>query len=268
MPESSDPPGRALVDRALWTVELVKVLTPRELRVRYRQSLLDIAWALISPVAILVVYGLVLTQSFDVTSTCGPYLSNAWAGLVIWTFFATGLGTAAYSLISSADLVTKIYFPREALPLSMVGASLADLGIGLVTVLILLPLQGVHLTRSAGWAVLPLLVIVIWTAAASVFVGVLAAFVRDVPHAVQLFLRVGFFLTPVMYDESFLPPALAWTAVVNPVAVAITGFREAMLCGVRPDLGLIFLHLVSGCLLLVVAVLYTRSVERRMTDVV
>ena len=268
MPESSDPPGRALGERAIWDYELVKVLTPRELRVRYRQSLLDIAWALISPVAILIVYGLVLTQSFDVTSACGPYLSNAWAGLVIWTFFSTALGTAAYSLISSADLVTKLYFPREALPLSMVGASLADLGIGLVTVFLVVLVQGVHLTWTTVYAVFPLVVVVIWTAAISVFVGVVAAFVRDVPHAVQLFLRVGFFITPVMYDESFLPPALAWSAAVNPVAAAITGFREAVLCGQRPDLVILGIHLLTGSAALFATVLYTRSVERRMTDVV
>ncbi len=250
------------------TIELVKVLAPRELRVRYRQSVLDITWALLSPVAILVVYGLVLTQSFDVTTTCGPYLSNAWIGLVIWTFFATAVGTGVSSLISSASVITKIYFPREALPLSVVAASLVDLGVGAVTVLVLLPIQGVTLRWEALAVVLPLAMIVMWVAAITVFVAVIAAFVRDVPHAVQLLLRVGFFATPVMYDASFIPPALRWTSVVNPVAVAITGVRETMLCGQLPDLALQSIHLVTGSALLVLALLYTRSVEVRISDVV
>ncbi len=249
-------------------VELVKVLAPRELRVRYRQSVLDIAWALISPVAVLVVYGIVLTQSFDVSASCGPYLSSAWSGLVLWTFFATAVGTSAFSLISSANLITKIYFPREALPLSMVAASSVDMAIGLVTVLVLFLVQGVALGPTTVAVVLPLAVAVVWAAAISVFAGVLAAFIRDVPHAVQLFLRVGFFATPVMYDAAFIPPALAWTASVNPLAAAITGFRDATLCGTWPDVGLLLAQLAVGTGVLVLAVMYTRSVESRAADVV
>jgi len=249
-------------------VELVRVLAPRELRVRYRQSVLDIAWALISPVAVLVVYGIVLTQSFDVTASCGPYLSSAWSGLVIWTFFATAVGTAAVSLITSANLITKIYFPRETLPLAMVGASLVDMAIGLATVIVLFLVQGVDLGVTTIAVVLPLAVAVVWAAAISVFVGVLAAFIRDVPHAVQLLLRVGFFATPVMYDTAFIPAALAWTASVNPLAASITGFRDASLCGIWPDAAVLVPQLLVGIGVFVLAVLYTRSVESRAADVV
>jgi ABC-type polysaccharide/polyol phosphate export permease len=260
--------GRDLLSRGRRTLDLVNVLAPRELRVRYRQSALDITWALISPVAILAVYGVVLTQSFDVTTSCGPYLSSAWVGLVIWTFFATAVGTGVLSLITSADLVTKVYFPREALPLSMVGASLADLGIGVVTVLILLPIQGVAFTWVGFAAALPILVVVVWAATISVIVAVAAAFVRDVPHAVQLGLRVGFFATPVMYDSSLIPPALQWSATINPIAAAITGFRDTMVCHSWPDVPLLLTHLAVGLVVLVGAVVYTRSIEARMTDVV
>jgi len=110
--------------------------------------------------------------------------------------------------------------------------------------------------------------IVVWVAAMSVFGGVVAAFVRDVPHAVQLLLRVGFFATPVMYDESFIPPALRWTASLNPVAVAIDGLRDTLLCGRMPDMPLQLTHLVLAATLLVGAQLYTKSVEARIADVV
>lgn len=268
LPRSNGAPEQGLRERGQRTLELVKVLTPRELRVRYRQSVLDIAWALITPVAILAVYGIVLTQSFDVSGQCGPYLSSAWIGLVIWTFFATAVGTAVISLITSANLITKVYFPREALPLSMVGAALADMGIGLVTVFVLLPAQGVALGWTTVSIVLPLAVVIVWAAAVSVFVGVLAAFIRDVPHAVALVLRVGFFATPVMYEQEFIPPALAWTATINPLAVAIDGFRQATMCGQWPDVPLLVVHLVLGTVLLALAVAYTRSVESRITDVI
>ena len=254
------------VGRARWTFELVRVLAPRELRTRYRQSVLDIAWALISPIAVLVVYGIVLTQSFDVSGEGIPYLSLAWSGLVLWTFFATSLGSSASSLISSRDLVTKVNFPKEALPLSMVGASLADLGIGLVTVFILALVQGIEPTWTVLLFPLPLLVLIAWASALGILAGVLAAFVRDIPHVVQLVVRVGFFATPVMYDAAILPPAFRWTAWVSPLAVSIEAFRDAVLRGHVPNLALLGVHLALGLALLVGAVAYTRSVETRISD--
>lgn len=257
-----------LLDRVRWTARLVRVLTPRELRTRYRQSVLDLGWALINPVAVLIIYGIVLTQSFGVTGDGVPYLSSAWSGLVLWTFFSSGLGASAVSLIYSADLITKVYFPKEALPLGSVGASMADLAIGLVSLLVLMPIQGIAFHIEALYGILSILVLVTWTAALSVFAAVLAAFVRDVPQLVSLILRVGFFATPVMYSASNLPRALAWTATWSPVAVAIETFRDSVLRGRVPDLPLICAQLLAGTVLLVVSVLYTRAVESRIADVV
>jgi len=248
--------------------ELLRILAPREFRTRYRQSVLDVAWSLISPVVICAVYGVILTRSFDVEASCSPYLSSAWTGLVLWTFFATAVGTGVWSLVSSADLLGKVYFPREAIPLSVVGAALVDLGFGLLTILVVVVAQGVPLGLMALAALPAILMLVVWTAALTLLLSVVAVFLRDVNHAVQLALRVGFFATPVMYEASFLPPALQWTASVNPVAVAIEGVRAPLLCGVAPDGSAIGAQLVVGGVLLVLAVLYTRSVEDRMVDVI
>lgn len=250
------------------TLELVAMLAPRELRVRYRQSSLDIAWSLISPVVVLVVYGFILTQSFDVTGACAPYLTSAWTGLVVWTFFATAVAGAVTSLIASADLITKVYFPREALPLAMTAAALADLVVGALTLLVLMLIQGVSIGIAAVGTLLPIAVVIVWSAAISIFVGVLAAFARDTVHGVHLLLRVGFFATPVMYEAEFLPPQFAWSADLNPVAVAITGVRTALLCNEWPDMGLLSIQLVAGVIALAAALWYTASVEPRITDVV
>jgi len=258
----------SLVTRTRRTIRLVRVLTPREIRVRYRQSYLDLGWALITPVSVAIVYGIVLTRSFNASGNGVPYLSMAWSGLVLWTFFANAIGGAATSLVYSSGLVTKVYFPREALPLAMAGASLPDLAIGLITVFVLVLVQGVTLHWEAVTAVLPLAILVIWTAALSVILGVVSSFVRDVPHLVQLIIRVGFFATPVMYDAAALPPALQWSAVVSPIAVSIEGFRDAVLHGRVPDLPLMTIHLLLGLALLVAAVCYTRAIESRIADVI
>lgn len=262
--QGTPPPLR----RLHWLVGLVAVLAPREVRIRYRQSALDIVWALITPLSVMAVYGFVLTQSFDVTGGGTPYLSMAWSGIVLWTFFAGAIQASAGSLIQSGDLVTKVYFPREAIPLSMVGASLIDLAIGLATVFVLAPILGARPTWNTLFCVLPLVVLIMWGAALSVISAVVAAFVRDVPHVVGLVVRVGFFLTPVVYDVASLPPSIQWSAQVNPVAASIDGFRTAVLEGARPDLLTLSLQLLAGTALFIGALRYTRAVETRLTDLV
>jgi lipopolysaccharide transport system permease protein len=192
----------------------------------------------------------------------------AWSGIVLWTFFAGAIQASAGSLIQSGDLVTKVYFPREAIPLSMVGASLIDLAIGLATVFVLAPILGARPTWNTLFCVLPLVVLIMWGAALSVISAVVAAFVRDVPHVVGLVVRVGFFLTPVVYDVASLPPSIQWSAQVNPVAASIDGFRTAVLEGARPDLLTLSLQLLAGTALFIGALRYTRAVETRLTDLV
>lgn len=260
--------GKRLADRARRSAGLLRILTPREFRTRYRQSVLDIAWSLISPVVVCAVYGVILTSSFEVEGTCAPYLSSAWTGLVLWTFFATAVGTATGSLLGSADLLSKVYFPREVIPLAVVGATLVDLGIGVGTLVVVVVVQGVGLGATSLLALPAIVLLVVWSAALSMVFGVVAVFLRDVNHAVQLGLRVGFFATPVMYEASFLPASFHWTATASPVAVAIEGVREPLLCGQVPAWGPIATHLVLGLALVVGAVIYTRAVEDRMVDVI
>lgn len=265
---SSGPGPTRFRSRMGRTAELVRTLAIREVRLRYRQSLLNVAWALVTPVVVLVVYGTILTQGFDVSMECGPYLSSAWAGLVIWTFFATALSSATGSLISSAGMVTKVYMPLESLPLASVVASLVDLGVGLATLAIVLAVQRVTVDPAAVVIALPLAVLVIWTAALSIVAGVLAAFARDVVHAVALILRVGFFATPIMYDAQLLPRAFAWSASINPIGVAISAIRDIIFCRTTPDLQLLGIQLFAGIAALVGSVLYVQRIERRVPDVI
>lgn len=260
--------GGGLVERERRVASLLRILVPRDLHTRYRRSAFDLLWAVITPVVLLAVYGLILTKAFGVTSNCGPYLSSAWIGLVVWTFFATSLGGGVYSLISASDLLTKVYFPREALPLATVGATFLDLGVGLVLTVAVVLVQGVRPGITAVAVVLPLAVLIVWTAAVTVFSATVAVFARDAVHVVNLLLRVGFFATPVMYESSQLPSAFAWSAKVNPLAVVIDGFRAAVLCGEWPDWKLLGAHLAAGVLGLLAVVLFVRRTESRIADVV
>jgi len=256
------------VQRWRQTTPLVRMFTIREFKTRYRQSALDIVWSLINPIVVMAVYGVVLHSAFHANGEGVPYLSFAWAGLIVWTFFSGSLSQAMPSLISASDLLTKVYFPRESLPLAMVGVGLVDLVIGIATVLIVALIQGIDIRADAIAVVVPLGVLVIWTAALAIFGAMLTVFVRDVNHAGQLVLRVGFFATPVMYAPAALPHALRWTASVNPVAVCTEGVRDTLLRHHLPDWQLLGVHGAVAAVVLVAALAYTRSIESRIADLV
>lgn len=253
-------------DRLARSWELLKILTPREFRVRYRESILDLAWSIITPVVLLAVYGIILTQAFGAEGSCAPYVSSAWTGLVVWTFFSGALGTSTTSLINAAPLTSKIYFPRETIPLADVGVALVDFAIAFATVFLVAGVQGVAPTITVLGAIPVVLLIIVWTAALSVFTSAMAVFIRDITQAVQLFLRAAFFATPVMYEASFLG-SLEWLAVINPIAVGIDGLRRTLLCGTWPQWDLLAIQMVLGCVLLGASLLYMRKIEQRMADV-
>lgn len=253
-------------DRLARTWELLKILTPREFRVRYRESVLDLAWSIITPLVLLAVYGIILTVAFGAEGSCAPYVSSAWTGLVVWTFFSGALGVATSSLILAAPLTSKIYFPREAIPLADVGVSLVDFAIAFSTIFVVAGIQGVAPTVTVIGAIPVLLLIIVWTAAICIFASALAVFIRDITQAVQLFLRAAFFATPVMYEASFLG-SLRWMATVNPIAVGIDGLRRTLLCGQWPRWDVLAIQLVVGGALLVASLFYMRKIEQRMADV-
>jgi lipopolysaccharide transport system permease protein len=259
--------GRAFARRLGRTWTLTKVLAAREFRIRYRQSVLEIGWSLVTPVVTLIVYGVVLTYGFKVNTDPLPYLSTVWVGLVLWTTFATAVGGGVYSVLTNGDLVSKIYFPREVLPLAIFGAALFDLLIGVAVLVPLVAIQ-VRAVGLASLVVIPaLLVMLVWTAAIAVLVGVLAVFVRDVVHLVRLALLVGFFLTPVMYLTAGMPHAFVVLARINPLAVCIGSMRAGLITLQWPNMTLLALHGLLGLLVLGGAIAYTAAVEDRMVDV-
>ncbi|MFM7067868.1 MAG: ABC transporter permease, partial [Actinomycetes bacterium] len=256
--------------RARWTrtTHLVRGLAVREFRARYRQSFLEIAWSLITPVVLLAVYGIILTRVFRVSSPGVPYLSFVWTGMVVWMMFASAVGGGVHSIIGNRDLISKIYFPREALPLAVVGAAFLDLLIGVAVLIPLVAVQ-VGLPSWTAVAAIPgLIVAIIWIATFTTFVAALAVFVRDVAVAMGLVLQVGFFATPIMYPSSVLPDELQWLNRVNPLAVCIDALRASLLLDEWPDWTLLGTHAAIGVVCFLLVVLYVRSVETRMADVV
>ncbi|MCU1499840.1 MAG: type transporter [Acidimicrobiales bacterium] len=254
--------------RRAWVLELLPIWTIREVRAQYRQSALDLGWSLVTPVVTLVGFGFVLTSAFGVTGDGVPYIVFAWSGLVVWTFVSNALTRGTSSLLWAADIVRKVPFPKEVVPLATVLSAGLDLGIGLVVLVSLMAIQGVR----PGWtaiAVVPvLLVMVVWTSALAVLFATITTFVRDLAHGLGVLLRIGIFVTPVMYPVSQVPVRYRPFLRINPVSVYIESIRDAVFRDRWPDWSLIGVHTLVSIGLFVLAVWYLRRVEGRIADVI
>ena len=247
---------------------LLPLWTLREIRVQYRQSALDVGWTLLTPVITLAGYGFVLTRAFNVDGDGVPYLTFAWTGVVVWTFVANALARGALSLVASADLVRKVSFPHEVVPIATVFAAGLDLVIGMGVLAVLMAIQGItpNVTLAAVVPVFAVLFVVV--IASSVIFATVTAFVRDLAHGLNVFLRIGIFVTPVMYPVSVVPARYEWALQVNTITVLIEATRDSVLRGRWPNWGLLGVHAAFWTGMLAFARWYVRRVGGRIADVI
>lgn len=245
---------------------LAASLTRQQVLTRYRQSSLHLAWIVIQPVAFVGIYALFFQGVLQLDSGDVPYLSFVVAGIIPWRFIANGLGNTT-SITDSIHLISKVYFPKELIPLSGVLAGLVDLAIGTVVIFIVIGANGQWPTYHVVALPLAYLFMVISTATVAIVVATLAVFMRDVGHAMTFVLIGIFFATPIMYTDDQLPPWLSWFPDVNPFAVAITQIRDLVLYQRWFSMQSYLLHLLVAVVLFVASLAYVRSVEARMVDV-
>lgn len=257
---------QGLGERLRTTARLSWVWARRDLRARYRQSTMRWTWSLLQPLMILVTYGWVMNKVLDVSGDEAPYLSMAWTGIVIITFFSQSLGQGVGSIQQAGPIVSRVYFPREVLPLSVIGIALFDMAIMSITLVAVVWAQ-VGAPTLHVIALLPtVLMLIVWTVAITVVAAALTAFRRDLNFAVPLALRVLFIVTPVMYPAALVTQRSRWFVDLNPIAVAVEASRDCLYRSRWPDLSVISTHLGIGLGLLVVAYLVFRRLEPRMAD--
>ncbi|HEY0431318.1 MAG TPA: ABC transporter permease [Pyrinomonadaceae bacterium] len=215
--------------RDLWSYrELLYFLIWRDVKVRYKQTALGVAWAIIQPLFTMLIFSLFFGRLANVPSDGVPYPLFAYAGLLPWTFFANAVSNSGNSLVGSANLITKVYFPRMIIPAAAVGAGLVDLGISFVVLVPLMFYYGVTLT----WNVLMLPVFVVLTALLALGVGMwlsaLNVKYRDVRFALPFLVQLWMFISPVIYPTSFLPQKYRLLFALNPMTGVIEGYRSAL----------------------------------------
>lgn len=259
----------ALQLREVWQRrELMLFLTWRDIKVRYAQTALGVAWAVLQPLALMVVLTVFLGRLAGVPSDGYPYAVFAMAGLVVWTFFANAVTGAANSLIGSANLVSRVYFPRLVLPGAALMSFLPDIAIASALLMVLMVVYGVSIPVTA--LLLPVFVAFAMLVAASIGVWLAALNVayRDVRYAVPFLIQLWLFATPVAYPASLVPDRVRDLLGLNPMSGVVEGFRWALL-GQRPaPWSLMAVSALVAVVVLVAGAFYFRRVEHRFADVI
>jgi lipopolysaccharide transport system permease protein len=256
--------------RELWRFrELVYFLALRDIKVRYKQTALGVAWVLLQPLLAMGIFSIVFGGIAHLPSEGVPYPLFVMAGLVPWFYFANATAGASGSIVGNTQLISKVYFPRLVIPVAAVLANLVDLAIGLLLELGLLTYFSVHLTPRL-LLIVPLVLLVVLTALGiSVWLSALDVQYRDVRYAVPFFIQVWLFATPIVYPASEVPDR--WRAFVglNPMAGVIEGFRWSLLgTGAAFPAQLLASSIVIVALALGSGLLYFRRMERTFADVI
>lgn len=223
-----------LIVEDLWAArDLILQLTRRDITIRYRQAVMGLLWAVLMPFLI-VVSGFLIRVAmarFAGGQVDSSHLTAIAIKALPWSFFVGAIGFATPSLSGNMNLVTKVYFPREALTLSTVLAQSMDFVIGFVALAILLPFFGVHYTAAVLWVPVVLFLVLLFTCAAGLFLACANLFFRDVKYLVQVFLTFGIFFTPVFYEPILLGARGARLLMLNPIAGLLEAFRLAVIDG-------------------------------------
>ena len=262
--------GRAPIDLAgLWQYrELLYFLTWRDLKVRYRQTFLGAAWAVIQPLVTMVVFSVIFGRLAGIPSDGVPYPVFAFAALVPWTFFATGVTQAANSLVGSQNLVKKVYFPRLVIPIAAVLTGVVDLAIAGVVLIVLMLAFGIVPGLGIVWIVPLVALAFITSLGVGVWLAALNVRYRDVRYLVPFLLQVWLFATPIAYPSSLLDEPWRTLYGINPMVGVVEGFRWALL-GSGPSPGpMLLVSTLAALFVLLGGSLYFRRMERTFADVI
>lgn len=252
----------------LWAFrELLYFLTWRDVKVRYKQTALGIAWAIIQPLFTMLIFTLFFGRLAGVPSDNVPYPIFAYAGLLVWVFFSNSITSSGNSLVGSANLITKVYFPRMIIPGAAVAAGLVDFAIAFVILVFLMIFYSIGVT----WNILMFPILVLLTTLLALGVGMwmsaLNVKYRDVRFALPFLVQLWMFVSPVIYPASFLPAKFRWLLLLNPMTGIVEGFR-ASLFGRSFDWTALVISTVITLLVLIYASYSFRRMERSFADIV
>lgn len=254
----------------LWEYrEVLYFLVWRDLKARYRQTLLGVAWAIIQPLFTMVLFTVIFGKLAKIPSDGLPYAVFSLAALVPWNFFSTALTQSSNSLVHNSQILRKVYFPRLFLPLGRVLGCLPDLALAFVLLLLITWHYGLHpALASLCWV--PLFVLLALSVALGVglWLSALNVRFRDVQHVIPFLIQFWLFTTPIVYPSTLLPARWRTLYAVNPMVGVVDGFRWALLGSGDAPGAMLAVSAVSALVVLTAGALFFRRVEKTFADVV
>ena len=255
--------------KELWAYrELLYFLIWRDVKVRYKQTALGVGWAVIQPVTTMIVFSVFFGRLGKIPSDGIPYPIFAYAALVPWTFFAQGMGQASNSLVGSANLIKKVYFPRLSVPIASVTSGIIDFSIAFVILLGMMLYYGILPTLNVIWLPCLLVLTVVTSLGVSLWLSALNVQFRDVRHVLPFLIQLWFFATPVAYPSSLLSEPWRTLYSLNPMVGVVEGFRWALLGTETAPGPMLIVSSLTALALLVGGAFYFRRLEKTFADVI
>ncbi|MEN6482691.1 MAG: ABC transporter permease [Anaerolineaceae bacterium] len=252
--------------------ELIYFLTWRDLKVRYKQTLIGVAWIIIQPVISMVVFNFLFGQLLNVPSGGVPYPIFSYAALLPWNYFAGALQRSSTSLVGSANLISKVYFPRMTIPISGILSGFVDFLVSFVVLIVLMIIYKITPTSAIIYLPLFLLLAAITALGFGLWLSALNVRFRDVGHLVPFLIQIWMYLTPVIYGSDLIPEQFRFLLGFNPMTGVVEGFRWALLGNNLADAAapgpLFGISIAISLIVLISGTIFFRSTERTFADII
>jgi len=248
--------------------ELLYFLTWRDIKVRYKQTLIGAGWAILQPFFTMIVFTIFFGKMAKISSEGIPYPIFSYSGLLLWTYFSTAVTNSGNSLVGSSNLITKVYFPRLIVPLSSSLAGIIDYFIALSILIVMIFYY--HITVTPYLLLLPVLLFIAFIAATGLGLWLSAMNVkyRDIRYALPFFIQLLLFVTPVIYPTSIVPEKYRWLLALNPISGVIEAHRTCILAHQSINWQSLSISIVMTLLIFITGAFYFRRVERFFADII
>ena len=258
---------------AVWEYrELLYFLVWRDVKVRYKQATLGMAWIILQPLASMLIYTIIFGRLLNAPSDGIPYPVFVYAGLLPWQYFANSLNRSSTNLVDNAHLITKVYFPRLIIPLSGVISSLVDFGIAFIVLLGLMLFYRIPPTPATLLLPVFILLAMITALGFGLWFSALNVRFRDIKHLIPFIIQIWMYLTPVVYSVTLIPERFRWVLALNPMTAVVEGFRWALLGSAMNAVsftnGLFWVSVGIALAVFISGLFYFRSVERTFADII
>ncbi len=248
--------------------ELLRSWVSREIKVRYKQAVLGIGWAVLQPLAMMLIFTVVFSYFNKIPTEGIPYPIFSYSALLPWVFFSNSISFGTTSLVRNMNLVTKIYFPREILPFASLIASFIDFLVASVIFVFLMIYYKIALSTSLFWIPVILIVQVIFSLGILLLGSALNVFYRDIRFIIPLVLQIWLFLSPIIYPVSLVPNRYKTLYMLNPMASIIDSYRRSILFGKSPQLNFLLITTIVAIILFILSYRFFKIKEKVFADII